>query len=79
LIDRMLSFAPARKSGVPALSDRERDCLALAAEGHSDAEIAARLGIADTTAHFYIEKAKGKLGARTRTQAVAKLIAAGLL
>ena len=79
LIHRMLALAPAGKPGVPMLSERERDCLALAAEGNSDSEIATRLGIAHSTAHFYIEKAKYRLGAKTRTQAVAKLIAAGLL
>ncbi len=79
LIERMLAFAPARKWGGPVLSERERDCLALVAHGKSDAEIAAQLAIAVSTAHFYIEKAKRKLGVKTRTQAVAKLIAAGLL
>ena len=42
-------------------------------------EIGDKLGIAESTAHFYVEKAKRKLGAKTRTQAVARLIAAGLL
>jgi DNA-binding CsgD family transcriptional regulator len=79
LIDRMLAFVPARKWGGPLLSERERDCLAFVAEGKSDAEVAEQLGIAETTAHFYIEKAKRKLGVKTRAHAVARLIAAGLL
>lgn len=79
LIDRMLAFAPARKWGGPVLSERERDCLAYVAEGKTDAEIATQLKIAETTAHFYIEKAKRKLGVKTRAHAVARLIAAGLL
>jgi DNA-binding CsgD family transcriptional regulator len=62
----------------PALSLRERDCLAFVAQGMNDADVALRLGIAQSTAHFYIEKAKRKLGAKTRAQAVAHLIAAGL-
>ena len=61
-----------------ALSARERDCLAYVAQGMNDADIAAKLQIAQSTAHFYIEKAKRKLGAKTRAQAVAYLIAAGL-
>ena len=79
LIERMLAFAPARKWGGPVLSERERDCLALVAEGKSDAEIAERLKLAQSTAHFYIEKAKRKLGVKSRAHAVARLIAAGLL
>ncbi len=79
LLDRMMAFLPTPESGIPALSPRERDCLALVAEGHADAAIGEKLGITEATAHFYIEKAKRKLGAKTRTQAVARLIAAGLL
>jgi DNA-binding CsgD family transcriptional regulator len=62
----------------PSLSARERDCLAYVAQGMSDADIAGKLAIAPSTAHFYIEKAKQKLGAKTRAQAVAHLIASGL-
>jgi DNA-binding CsgD family transcriptional regulator len=62
----------------PLLSARERDCLAYVAQGMSDADIAGKLAIAPSTAHFYIEKAKQKLGAKTRAQAVAHLIAEGL-
>jgi DNA-binding CsgD family transcriptional regulator len=79
LLDRMISFLPAPEAGIPTLSSRERDCRALAAQGLSDSAIADKLKLAESTAHFYIEKAKRKLGARTRTQAVARLIAAGLL
>jgi DNA-binding CsgD family transcriptional regulator len=71
---------PPRANGkkAPLLSERERDCLAYVAQGMSDADIARKLAIAPSTAHFYIEKAKRKLGAKTRAQAVAHLIAAGL-
>jgi len=55
----------------PALTRRERDCLALVAQGYSDGGIAARLGIKPVTAHAHIESAKRKLGARTRAHAVA--------
>jgi DNA-binding CsgD family transcriptional regulator len=78
LLNRLQSLAPAKAKKGPSLSDRERDCLAFVAQGMSDADIAEKLGIAQSTAHFYIEKAKQKLGAKTRAQAVAHLIAAGL-
>jgi DNA-binding CsgD family transcriptional regulator len=79
LLDRMMSFLPPPEGGLASLSPRERDCLALVAQGFSDGVIGEKLGITESTAHFYVEKAKRKLGAKTRTQAVARLIAAGLL
>lgn len=79
LLNRLIAMTPAIAPEPPSLSARERDCLAFVAQGLSDVEIAERLGIATTTAHFYIEKAKRKLGAKTRAQAVARLITSGLL
>jgi DNA-binding CsgD family transcriptional regulator len=78
LLNRLQMMTPAKAKKGPALSERERDCLAFVARGLSDADIADKLDIAQSTAHFYIEKAKRKLGAKTRAQAVAHLIAAGL-
>jgi DNA-binding CsgD family transcriptional regulator len=78
LLNRLQMMTPAKAQKGPSLSDRERDCLAYVARGLSDADIAEKLDIAASTAHFYIEKAKRKLGAKTRAQAVAHLIAAGL-
>ena len=63
----------------PSLTPRERDCLAFVAEGHRTAEIAHRLGIAETTAEFHIANARRRLGARTRDHAVALALRAGLL
>jgi DNA-binding CsgD family transcriptional regulator len=78
LLNRLQEMTPEKAKKGPGLSDRERDCLAYVAQGLCDADIAAKLDIAQSTAHFYIEKAKRKLGAKTRAQAVAHLIAAGL-
>lgn len=61
------------------LSDRERECLRWVAEGKSDAEIADVIGTSPRTAHFHVERAKKKLGAGTRAQAVARAIRLGLL
>ena len=78
--DRMAQLSPvvadARR---PVLTPRERDCLALVAEGLSDGDIGERLGIAQLTAHAHVENAKRKLGAKTRAQAVARLYSLGLL
>jgi LuxR family quorum sensing-dependent transcriptional regulator len=61
------------------LTPRERDCLAFAAEGKSDWDIAQILGIAQSTVHAHVENAKRKLRVKTRMQAVAKLARAGEL
>jgi DNA-binding CsgD family transcriptional regulator len=75
---RLQALSPMSPAQTAVLSPRERDCLAFVAQGFSDGEVAERLSITQSTAHFYIEKAKRKLGARTRAQAVAHLIASGL-
>lgn len=80
LLDQMLTLSmPKRASGFLLLSPRERDCMSYAAQGLTDAQIGAKLGITNTTAHFYIEEAKRKIGVRTRAQAVAHLISLGQL
>ncbi|MBL8538265.1 MAG: helix-turn-helix transcriptional regulator [Hyphomonadaceae bacterium] len=53
------------------LTKRQREVLALCAEGKSDWEIAQLLQISPVTAHEHVETAKRKLGVRTRIQAVA--------
>ena len=55
---------------VPDLSPRERQCLLLAAQGKSDAEVGMLLGIRQCTAHNYIESAKKRFAMCTRIQAV---------
>ena len=66
-------------SKIVRLSARERQALVLVAEGCSDHDIAARLGVAKTTAHFHVEQARRKLGASTRAQAVAVALVRRLL
>jgi two-component system, NarL family, response regulator DesR len=54
-----------------ALSEREREVLRLLAEGGSYAEIGASLFLSPDTVRAHAQRAMVKLGARTRTQAVA--------
>lgn len=54
----------------PVLSARERDCLALAAQGKGDWEISQLLRISEHTVHKHVEAAKRRLGVSTRIQAI---------
>jgi DNA-binding NarL/FixJ family response regulator len=74
-----------RESGQPAgepshaLSSRERDVLALLAGGASNKEIALALGVSVSTVKFHVAAIMEKLGARSRVDAVAVAIRAGLV
>jgi DNA-binding CsgD family transcriptional regulator len=61
------------------LTGREREILALVAEGLSDGGIAARLVLSRHTVHRHVANAMRKLGASTRAAAVARATQLGLL
>jgi two-component system response regulator DesR len=58
----------------PALSPREREVLALAAEGSTTTEIAARLGVALGTVKRHLSSCFAKLGVENRSEALALLV-----
>lgn len=62
-----------------ALTEREREVLALLVEGLRDKETAARLGTSVKTVQFHVSNILGKLGARSRAEAVRIAIDRGLL
>jgi DNA-binding NarL/FixJ family response regulator len=62
----------------PALSDREREVLALVAEGASNGDIARRLFLSDKTVRNYVSAILTKLGCDNRAQAVVLARDAGL-
>ena len=61
------------------LSDREKEVLALLVEGLSNAQVAERLVISLATAKFHVRGILTKLGAASRTEAVAIACQQGLL
>jgi DNA-binding NarL/FixJ family response regulator len=61
------------------LTRREREVLQMLAAGLANKEIAARLNISDHTAKFHVAAILGKLGAATRTEAVALGVRRGLV
>lgn len=63
------------KGGV--LSPREHQVVELLAAGNTGEEVAERLGISPATVRVHVRNATGKLGASTRTQAVAIAVARG--
>jgi DNA-binding NarL/FixJ family response regulator len=66
------------KSGAE-LTERERQVVALLAEGLSNKLVADRLGISDHTAKFHVNGVMAKLGASTRTEAVVEAVRRGLV
>lgn len=65
--------------GDPGPSSRERQVLALLASGGTDRQIAEMLDLSPATVQTHVRNAKAKLGARTRTQAVALALRRGLI
>jgi DNA-binding CsgD family transcriptional regulator len=61
------------------LTGREREVVALLAEGLSNKEIALRLGIAPDTAKFHVARVIDKLDATGRTDAVAHAARLGVI
>lgn len=59
------------------LSQRQTECVTLAAQGLSDAQIAGKLGISVDTVHDHLEVAKKRYGAKKRIDLVVKAIRSG--
>jgi DNA-binding CsgD family transcriptional regulator len=81
LIDRYVTQPPLTRAGcgLEELTSREREAVALAAQGLSIDEIADRLVISPLTAKTHINRAMAKLHARDRAQLVVLAYESGLV
>ncbi|MET7902376.1 response regulator transcription factor [Streptomyces sp. NPDC005355] len=80
LIARVLRLPDAPPPGeLAALSERERQVLALVARGLNNAEAAQALGLSPLTAKTHVSRIMGKLGARDRAQLVITAYESGLV
>jgi DNA-binding NarL/FixJ family response regulator len=83
LLDRFAGqLVPAGRTpppGLASLTDREQEVLLLVAEGLSNAEIAGRLHLAETTVKAHVGRILAKLELRDRVQAVVLAYETGLV
>ena len=70
--DRMRELASGAPEPHGALSKREAECMHWVAQGKTDAEIAAIVGIAERTVRFHVTNAKRRLNVGSRAEAVAQ-------
>ncbi|HEY1174560.1 MAG TPA: response regulator transcription factor [Phytomonospora sp.] len=81
LIARFVAEPPHRtaRAGLPELTNREREAVALVAAGLSNDQVADGMSISPMTAKTHINRAMAKLGARDRAQLVVHAYESGLV
>ncbi|MEI5100337.1 helix-turn-helix transcriptional regulator [Streptomyces sp. PmtG] len=63
----------------PRLTTRQRDALALIANGYTNAQVGSRFGVSENCVSKHLAAIRKHLGARDRTHAVAIALTTGLL
>lgn len=71
---RLSTRTPPGGDGGPRLTQRQLDCLVLAARGKSNWVAARLLGLSEGTVHKYLEAAKQRYGVATRTELVVRAL-----
>jgi DNA-binding CsgD family transcriptional regulator len=71
-LDQAYLDAERRRHPVPRLTPRQRDLLHLVAAGHTNSQIARRLGISETTVRTHLENIYARLHVSSRTAAVTR-------
>ncbi|HVM68152.1 MAG TPA: alpha/beta fold hydrolase [Acidimicrobiales bacterium] len=74
-VRRFLGLPPLRGRAAPALTQRQRAVAGLVADGLSNREIAAQLGINERSAEGHVERIRLRLGFRSRAQIAAWFVA----
>ena len=70
---------PPEQRGGPALSKRELEVLQLLVHGHTYADVASALGIAEGTVQTYVKRIYEKLDVSTKAEAALLAVASGLV
>lgn len=76
---RRLAPKPARGDLLPQLTQRQLDCVVLAAKGKSNWVVGELLGLSQQTVHKYLENAKRRYGVSSRTELVVRALFDGHL
>lgn len=79
LMNHIASRTDTVQAPVEKLTERELEVLALAAKGYTNKAIGVQLGISDRTVQGHLAKTYQKLDANSRTEAVMKAVAQGLI
>ena len=74
-----MGYAEVEEEEFSRLTPREWECLRLTAQGHREAESAALMNVSPTTVRYHLDNVVHKLGASTRTHAVALAAQLGML
>jgi LuxR family transcriptional regulator len=80
LMNRIHSLRPGVEYAMPpaGMSKREVEAVRLVSQGCSDHEIAAKLGISESTAHKHVESGRKRLKARNRAHMAALSVSLGI-
>lgn len=68
-----------RSSAKRDLSERETEVLRWVAEGKTNRQIAAKVGVTERTVHFHLNNAMSKLGVGNRTAAAVRAVVLGII